>query len=453
MAHKKKDEEYKKILSNKFYILSASIIIVTLMLTTWIFFEKLSEFIVSSRSEFVIDAADRQSIQHLPIGIFANENQQNINQAFDLFFNEIKLQDIIRVKIYNLNGVIIYSDEKKLVGQYFDTNEKLKKALNGETVIEVEDTKGEENKFEEEYSSLLEVYMPHYENGVQVGVIEFYYNISKLISGVELMKKTIYSIVISVSLFLIIILRVIFKSTTNRIKDAQLKESNSIKEAARLKDEFVFLAAHELRTPATLIKGYIDMAESYNEYPKYMQKISITNEELLLLVEDLLKVAKSDSGKTTVDLEPLNIEEAINNSIHKFIDFSKENGIEISYIKKKGLPNIIANKKKLEEVLNNLISNALKYNKPNGKIRISHEVTLNKVITHISDTGLGIKKEDMEKLFGRFFRGHTEERDVSGTGLGLFIVKELVNRMGGEIRVESEYGRGSTFSIEFPINL
>lgn len=229
-----------------------------------------------------------------------------------------------------------------------------------------------------------------------------------------------------------------------------------LKENKKLKDEFVFIAAHELRTPVTAIKGYLSMVIDGSMGPvseKVKQALSTvfySNERLVQLVQDLLEVARGESGKMVLSIKDIDISEGVDLVRKELAPLAAKKGIAINYAEEKIM--VKADDYKLKEVLTNIIGNAIKYTLSDGAIEIFHERKGDLLVTHIKDHGMGMKPEDVSKLFSKFYRIKNEQTEkIEGTGLGLFIVKEIIERMGGTIEVDSEYGRGSDFKFSLKI--
>jgi len=234
--------------------------------------------------------------------------------------------------------------------------------------------------------------------------------------------------------------------------------TKALAENQKLKDEFVFIAAHELRTPVTAIKGYLSMIldNSFGNVPEKMKEpLKITdeaNQRLVQLVQDLLEVARSDAGRMQIKLLPLAIGEQIQTVIKELKSLSDQKNIIVNYKSELSDKRVLADDYKLKEILVNLIGNAIKYTLESGGIEISHEIKNGALITHIKDHGMGISKENLAKLFKKFYRVESEQTaKIEGTGLGLFICKQIVERMNGQITVESEAGQGSTFSFSLKL--
>ena len=242
------------------------------------------------------------------------------------------------------------------------------------------------------------------------------------------------------------------------LDDALHEMARAIKTIQQLRDEFVFIAAHELRAPVTAIKGYISMLlEEARTLPKeatdMLSQVQRANQHLVQLVQDLLEVARSEAGRMKVEVSPQNIIEATKTVVQDLMPLWQERKLTAEHrAPPDGFPLVLADPDKLREVLVNLVSNATKYNCEGGSITITHEAKEQSVITHIADTGIGMAPEEVTKLFEKFYRAeNAETRKVQGTGLGLFIVKQILEKIGGSITVSSERGKGSTFSFSLPM--
>lgn len=248
------------------------------------------------------------------------------------------------------------------------------------------------------------------------------------------------------------------KDRTEQLEISKAQELAKAKEVARLKDEFVFLATHELRTPVTAIRGFLELTEgSKKNFPKDLQKnlsaISQASEHLNNLINDLLEVARSESGSMTINVEPHKFEPILSEVLEEISPLIKEKGIKIeTHISP--LPLVLLDPIKMKETLLNLIGNAIKYNNNNGSIYISayRYPEEKSFIFEIHDTGYGIPKNQQEKIFQKFFRAGTKgTEEVLGTGLGLFITRMLIEKMGGIMLFSSVEQKGTTFSFSLPL--
>ncbi len=231
--------------------------------------------------------------------------------------------------------------------------------------------------------------------------------------------------------------------------------SHILKENKKLKDEFVFIAAHELRAPVTAIRGYLSMlidktAGMVDESAmKIIETVNTANQRLVQLVHDLLQIARSDAGKMEIRVHPIFLRECVIAVCKELDPLAKEKKIALVYDTSGKDVLVRADADKLKEVLVNLVGNAIKYTQASGgDITIEYTIQGTEVITFVKDHGIGVTREDMALLFSKFYRAKNEYTErIEGTGLGLFICKEIVERMGGKIWVTSDYGQGSIFSF------
>ena len=228
-------------------------------------------------------------------------------------------------------------------------------------------------------------------------------------------------------------------------------------ELDRMKDEFVSTVSHELRTPMTSIKGYTDLLASgkIGELSAMQQKfiniIKSNADRLSALVNDILDVSRIDTGRVRLMPEFFDVSTVINDVITSLDRQIADKNLTVTQDLPSSLPPVFADANRVTQILVNLVGNAVKYTRQNDSIFISATVDGDFVQISVRDTGLGISKEDVRQVFNRFFRA---ERDASslvdGTGLGLSIAKMFTELMGGKIWVESELGKGSTFSFTLP---
>lgn len=238
-----------------------------------------------------------------------------------------------------------------------------------------------------------------------------------------------------------------------------LHDISAEKQLEKMKLDFVSMAAHELRTPLTAIKGYLSVFIKENtakftlEQNMFMTRINIATSQLTGLIENLLNVSKIERGVFDVNVEPINWIELAKTVFDQFGERAKEKHIEYIFLPpSQNLPKVKADKLRIAEVIANLLSNAISYTQEKGKITLWIETQKSQVITHITDNGEGIPKQAMPKLFSKFFRvSGNLEQGSKGTGLGLYIAKSIVQMHHGQIWVESELGRGTTFSFSLPL--
>lgn len=220
--------------------------------------------------------------------------------------------------------------------------------------------------------------------------------------------------------------------------------------------EFVFNVSHELRTPLTTMRSYLEaLAEGAwqdeNIAPRFLEVTQNETERMIRLVTDLLQLSKMDSKDYRFNFFEIDLVEFLNGIIDRFEMLEKEN-IELSRSLPKHKINVQLDTDKMTQVLDNIISNAMKYSPEGGTITFNASVIGRKVKVSISDQGVGIPKNNVSKIFDRFFRvDRARSRDIGGTGLGLAIAKEIVLAHGGDIWAESEWGQGTTIHFTLPL--
>lgn len=244
---------------------------------------------------------------------------------------------------------------------------------------------------------------------------------------------------------------------TKELKESQERELAKAMTVAKLKDEFVFLAAHELRTPVTVIRGFLEMvndsgAKFSKDVKSNLDSIFQASEHLNQLLNNLLEIARSEAGTTKIVTAPLDIALAVESTAKELSSVARKKNIKISVTSESGLPPVLADAAKLNEVLMNLVGNAVKYNREGGSVDVAVRATGKQAEITIKDTGFGIPKDQQARIFEKFFRAQSRDtQEITGTGLGLFITKMLIEKMNGVITFSSEEGKGSIFTFLLPI--
>ncbi len=223
-----------------------------------------------------------------------------------------------------------------------------------------------------------------------------------------------------------------------------------IKQNEKKKDEFIGVASHELKTPLTSIKGYLDLLSSLEEKQpnvQFIQKARTNVNKLEQLVKDLLDVSKIQSGQLQLNMKAFNMDELIDETIASF------NMIGTTHsVRKQSSCNemILADRQRIEQVLVNLLSNAIKYSPGEEKVFIFCKREDSSLIVRIRDFGIGIPKEEQVNIFKRFYRTQDSSIHISGFGLGLYICNDILTRHKGKIWIESE-DKGSSFYFSLPV--
>ncbi len=224
-----------------------------------------------------------------------------------------------------------------------------------------------------------------------------------------------------------------------------------------MKTEFISVVSHELRTPLTPIKGYIDLllegdaGELTNEQSEYLKIVEVNTDRLVALVNDLLDISRIEAGRIDLEIKTVVLEEVVQEVLAVHRKQIESRGLSLTVALPPRVPWVKADRGRIVQVLNNLISNAYKYTLSGG-ITISAVPDGEYLEVTVSDTGVGLSREDQKKLFTKFFRAkNPATKETSGTGLGLAITKSIIEKHEGEIWVESRRGKGTAFHFTLPL--
>ena len=250
------------------------------------------------------------------------------------------------------------------------------------------------------------------------------------------------------------------RDITDRVRTeaAMISAKIEAETASRTKSEFLANMSHELRTPLNSIIGFSDVmfdgltGELGPKQKNYMKHISDSGHHLLNLINDILDISKVEAGKMELHIDMLNMKTVIDDIVAMTQTLTSRKNISVNVDVQENMPTLRADRSKIKQIMYNLMGNAIKFTDDGGKITILTKVKGKKILVSIIDNGIGISTEDQKKLFKPFSQIDSSiSRSYQGTGLGLALVKELIELHGGNIRVESEVGKGSNFTFELPI--
>ncbi len=238
-----------------------------------------------------------------------------------------------------------------------------------------------------------------------------------------------------------------------------LHDISEIRRLERARRDFVANISHEFRTPLTAIQGFAEtlLGGALEDKVNSRRFIEIIHEHALRLgrlTEDLLKLARIEAGQLQMEIQPVAVAGVVESCIETIRVKAGKKNLALESDCAANLPPISGDLRLLQEALQNLLDNAVRYTSAGGRIRVQGVLEENEIALSVSDTGIGIPKADQERIFERFYRADAaRSRESGGTGLGLSIAKHLVEAHGGRIKVESEVGRGSIFTIFLPVRL
>ena len=383
--------------------------------------------------------------------------------------------DVERVKIWNTDGTIVFSNDPEQVGLQPALEEDLEEAFEGEVASEISDLDEAENASERELADqLFETYVPvalggDSESDEVDAVIEVYQDYSAIQTEIDRLHDTLrLSLGIGLVVLYVLLLPLMVGTTrTLRRQNAQLTDQAEqvgmllareqetvaeLRELDRLKSDFAAAASHELRTPLTAIRGYADLlkertpADGSNTRDA-VEAIARQTAHLQRLVGNLLREAKLEHAEPDPDREPTSVAAVLGEVRDGFPGSADRIGLRIE----RELPSLELDPIALHEIVANLVDNALKYSTPGAPVVVDARIEDETLVVRVSDQGPGIEPGDLPLIFDRFTQidgGAT--RAHGGVGLGLHLVRELTRRSGGDVAVDSVVGRGTTFTVSIP---
>lgn len=259
----------------------------------------------------------------------------------------------------------------------------------------------------------------------------------------------------------------ILATTLNRLGDelthnmSQMREDTlRVKQLERVRQDFVANVSHEIKTPLTTIVGYaetlLDGAVDDKETCKrFVTKIDASSKRLMALVQDIISLSQLESDEVNPNLQPVSWQPLVEQILPQFEDLALKHHLNIvTDYRTDAKTMVLGDKEAMVQIIYNLVSNAIRYTPQGGDIQIVVDKTDGYGILQVIDSGIGISKKDLGRVFERFYRvDKARSRELGGTGLGLAIVKHLTSKMKGTIKVESELGVGSSFTVSIPYTL
>jgi len=238
----------------------------------------------------------------------------------------------------------------------------------------------------------------------------------------------------------------------NRLSNSKIE----LEELQKQKDELFAIIIHDIKNPASLIKSLVELLRSYDltasEQQEIIQDIVETTTKIVSLSQEVSRVLALEGSRMTLEIEEIDINELISSIFNRNIVAADKKSIEMKCEVSEGLPNCECDPQKIEDVIDNLVSNAIKFTHKNGVVKLRSRYDDNKIIVEVSDTGLGLSLDDVQKAFQRGARlSAAPTAGEPSSGLGLWIVKKLIEAHKGKVWVKSTLGRGSTFAFEIPL--
>jgi len=445
----------------------------------------IENFTIKQEESSAVVFVNRQANQILTKDDFIFPLTDVQRERMDLFISNLNIRGSLRIFITDSNGIIIFAKPEVSLGVSFIDNPGVSFAIERRRATasfeRIDLTEQETLGADEAFVQVIPITF-----GTSYDVAGVVYSISRvgllrtqiqetqqemavrIVGGLLFLYATLFVIVLRASRTIrrqssdlesyASTLEQRVKDRTRALEESTTRQIEQAKELARLKDEFVFVAAHELKAPITHLKWTLAeffanqelQEKSSPAVSNIMKVIKDASESLTGLVSDLLNVARLESGTVKVSVHPTDLISVVQDIVLKFKDESEKQNIALAfkYDSSKKFPFAMSDSERLKEVFSNLITNAIKYNKQGGIVEVSVVEDNGFLVSRVRDTGIGMTSEEMKKLFTKFWRA---SQNIEGTGLGLWITKQLVTRMGGEIFAESEKGKGTIFTIKLPV--
>jgi signal transduction histidine kinase len=240
----------------------------------------------------------------------------------------------------------------------------------------------------------------------------------------------------------------------------QLQKTNArLKEIDASKDEFISMASHQLRTPLTSMKGYVSMILDGDVGPvsdaqrTMLEQAFDSSQRMVYLIADLLNVSRLRTGKFVLSTKETDTVQLVEDEIKQLLSSAKARGVTLQFNKPKSMPKVYIDDTKIRQVVMNFLDNALYYTPSGGHITVDLGSNDTSLWYTVTDTGLGVPKEEQKNLFTKFYRAQNAQKmRPDGTGLGLYMARKVIVAHGGAILFQSEQGKGSTFGFKFPLD-
>lgn len=439
------------------------------------------------RNEFyaIQESVASEAATHLQPSDFDDPEGADAARHFLAFAEGVTDSTTARVTIWNKDSAIVYSDLASIVGARSAGRPGLAEVLATGQATYHEQKKDDEKPVQTDVGEFLDIYVPVSFAGKLAGAVEVHSVIGAVLLPIQRQVNDISILLIVGTVLFVGVLYFVaqlfigkpFKKIDAFVDEVEhgrfgarldIRAKDEVGQLGRelnrmavglqrlqeLKNEFVFIASHELRSPISAIKGYLALIQEKADFTppddvrKFLDNAAQANERLVQLVDDILDIARSDAGKLNISVSACDLSEDIASVVAEQKVLADAKKIVLAYARPEKPVRVFADDVRLKEVLVNLVSNAIKYSPEGAAVTISHQRKNGSVVTHVRDSGFGIPKKDQGHVFEKFFRADEGRiKGIAGTGLGLFITKQLVEKMNGKIWFSSTEGKGSTFSF------
>ncbi len=382
----------------------------------------------------------------------------------------------VRVKVWSRQGTVLFSDEPQLVGRSFTIDDDLIEAFAGKAVGGVTDLTEAENVFERPLApKLLATYVPLIlpagSRGAPIAVVEIYQDYAGVQRQVDhLFRELAVTLLVALGALYLLLLPILRRAgKTMSVQNARLEEQagrleallvqeqhtvSELRELNRLKDEFVAIASHEVRTPLTSIIGYAKtlrrgtFADDRKVRDEFLDAIERQGDRLNRLVVNLLESSHFEGRHVAPSGELVDLADVV----REVVSGLGPAGSRVIVDLPKGLPSISSDRHWVELLVSNLLDNALKFSSSDSQCEIAAERDGDTLVVRVRDQGVGIPQDELDRIFDRFYQvDSSATRHYGGVGLGLSLVRNIVHGLEGTVTATSALGQGSTFTVRLPI--
>jgi len=441
----------------------------------------LTRFVLDQEKLSSVVFANRLAAEMLEPDDFIQAAGPENQERFRRFVDHLQVSGLFRVNFWNPQGVIVYSDDKALIGQWQPPSAAFKKALRLETAVEIRSF--------DPINEWIEIFAPitFGASPAVVGVVEINARsgfLKKQIGEVRdlFIRRIALSLVLMFATLSFIVWRAsrvlesqsvklhkyatgleeMVKERTAALRESVQKQLKQAAELSRLKDEFVSLASHQLRSPPTTVNWYIETLLSEDIGPinsaqrQYLEEIYRANRRMVDLVNGFLNVSRLEAGRLVLRAEPVDLKKLAAAELAELLPQIRKKQLRLEEHYDSELPAALADPELTRVIFQNLLTNAVLYTPAGGKISLTIEKTGKGgpgLLIKVTDTGCGIPQNQKAMIFTKLFRAdNVKDKEYKGTGLGLYLVKSIVEQSGGKIWLESEENKGTTFYVIMPLS-
>jgi len=417
--------------------------------------------IIHFEAEFGVGIVKNNTIQYVETISRSLRYQMLQNRKEDVkqIVETIGLQDqIVEIRIFNKTGKIIVSSENSNVGTYVERNAEGCNSChleNTELLIQEDPTRIYKTKDDERLIGVMhpiynenQCFKCHPQSQKILGVLDVVMSLKEIDDTIYRNKKILYLFLLATA----ILISLIIAKFTSDLQTINRKLIQTNEE----KSEFIRKVAHQLRAPISAIQSCLKVVtEGYgpkNIHMDMIKRAENRTKTIIPLVNDLLDLATTEELKKHNQRESIDLNKMLDKTIALMNEKAEGKKVVLSLMIKESLPQIKAHPEDIDDVLINILDNAIKYTPSKGKIEVIANSDRKKIVVEIKDTGIGIAQEDIHHVFDEFYRSENARKiEKEGTGLGLAIAKKIIETYGGNIQVESKVNEGTKFTIILPV--